>query len=45
MSNETRPNETSSSNPLVLALAWRAVGLPLLWGVLRTLTKAAALFH
>ncbi|MGZ3273837.1 MAG: OFA family MFS transporter [Caulobacteraceae bacterium] len=27
------------------ALAWAAVGLPLLWGVWVTLTKAAALFH
>jgi hypothetical protein len=26
-------------------LAWAVVGLPLLWGVWVTLTKAAALFH
>jgi hypothetical protein len=30
---------------LVLAVAWLAVGLPLLWGVAQTVGKAAALFH
>jgi hypothetical protein len=34
-----------SHNPLILALAWGAVGLPLLWGVTQTLYKAAQLFH
>jgi hypothetical protein len=29
---------------LKLALAWLAVGLPLLWGVVQTLKKAMALF-
>jgi len=28
-----------------LILAWLAVGLPLLWGVGMTVSKAAALFH
>jgi hypothetical protein len=27
-----------------LTLAWAAVGLPLLWGVVQTLHKVAALF-
>ncbi len=30
---------------VVTLLAWAVVGLPLLWGVWVTLTKAAALFH
>jgi hypothetical protein len=34
-----------SSNPLVLALAWLAVGAPLLWGVTQTIRKALALFQ
>jgi hypothetical protein len=34
----------STSGPLVVALAWLAVGLPLLWGVAQTLKKALALF-
>ena len=33
-----------STNVLTLALAWLAVGLPLLWGVVQTLKKAMALF-
>jgi hypothetical protein len=33
------------STPLVLVvLAWVVVGTPLLWGILQTLKKAAALF-
>jgi hypothetical protein len=38
-------SETSNGNKVVLALAWMAVGLPLLWGVAQTVGKAAALFH
>ena len=34
-----------SRNPAVVAFAWAAVGIPLLWGVLNTLTKAIALFR
>jgi len=30
---------------LVLILAWLAVGVPLLWGVLTTMKKAALLFR
>jgi len=30
---------------LVTAVAWAVVGLPLLWGVWKTLTTAASLFH
>jgi hypothetical protein len=28
-----------------VVLAWLFVGIPLLWGVLQTFKKAAALFH
>ena len=30
---------------VTLLLAWVAVGVPLLWGVVETLRKAMALFH
>jgi hypothetical protein len=36
---------TSRSSLSTLALAWLAVGLPLLWGVTQTIKKALALFH
>jgi hypothetical protein len=36
--------QRSTSSPLVVAAAWLAVGLPLLWGVAQTLKKALALF-
>ena len=32
------------SNPVILLLAWVAVGAPLLWGVASTFKKALALF-
>jgi hypothetical protein len=37
------PHEQTGSKAVV-ALAWLAVGLPLLWGVAMTIGKAAALF-
>jgi hypothetical protein len=40
MSDEAR----AQTSPLVLLLAWLAVGVPLLWGVAQTLKKALALF-
>jgi hypothetical protein len=36
--------QTKRSSPGVVVLAWMAVGLPLLWGVVLTLKKALALF-
>ncbi len=33
-----------STNTIKLTLAWLAVGVPLLWGVVETLRKASALF-
>ncbi len=32
------------SNPMILILAWLAVGIPLVWGVAQTFKKALALF-
>ena len=40
------PSGGSGGAPLALVVgAWVVVGLPLLWGVLQTLEKAAALFR
>jgi MFS family permease len=33
------------SSPVLVALAWAAVGIPLAWGVYRTLISAAKFFH
>lgn len=33
------------TSPLLIALAWAIVGLPWLWGVIRTLENAAKLFR
>ncbi|HEY1418633.1 MAG TPA: hypothetical protein VGF41_12050 [Myxococcaceae bacterium] len=41
----TRRGQDWSHNPAVVAFAWAAVGIPLLWGVLNTLVKAIALFR
>ncbi len=40
--------ETTSeakTSPLMLAVAWFIVGVPLLWGVWETFKKSLALFH
>lgn len=34
-----------SHNPLLVAVFWLYVGIPLAWGVWSTLQKALALFH
>ena len=34
----------NGTSPVLLALAWGFVGIPLLWGVYRTLDAAMALF-
>ena len=39
-----QPGSHQSTNGIKLALAWLAVGMPLLWGVVQTLKKALALF-
>jgi hypothetical protein len=35
----------SAAGRLVLILAWSAVGIPLLWGVVQTIEKALPLFR
>ena len=35
----------SAAGRVVLILAWSAVGLPLLWGVVQTIEKALPLFR
>jgi hypothetical protein len=44
MTTEDARSGSHSSNGLKLVLAWLAVGVPLLWGVVQTLRKATALF-
>jgi len=39
-----QPGSHQSTNAIKLALAWLAVGMPLLWGVVQTVKKALALF-
>ena len=45
---ETRSSNVTHPSPpnhwIVLAAAWLAVGLPLLWGVAQTIKKALPLF-
>jgi len=44
--DRNRPNNpTPSGRPLLLAFAWLAVGVPLLWGVVETVEKALPLFR
>jgi hypothetical protein len=44
MPNQPRAS-TSRSQAIVLLLAWLAVGVPLVWGVTLTFSKALALFR
>jgi hypothetical protein len=39
------PVTKSASSVVLLVFAWLAVGLPLLWGVVLTFSKALALFR
>jgi hypothetical protein len=45
MTEQGREPEPSPGQWGLVALAWLAVGIPLLWGVWTTLQKAAALFR
>lgn len=46
MSENTPGHDGPKAQSWVLvALAWTAVGIPLLWGVFQTLKKAAQLFR
>jgi hypothetical protein len=38
------PVNGGTSSPVLVALAWLAVGIPLAWGVMTTLEKAVVLF-
>jgi hypothetical protein len=44
MTEDKAESGTRSNAGIKLALAWLAVGVPLLWGVVETLRKAMALF-
>ena len=39
------PEDVSDANTLKLVLAWSFVGIPLFWGVYKTLTNAVLLFQ
>ncbi len=41
MANET----AAANNPVKLVLAWLLVGIPLLWGVIKTIQNALTLFQ
>jgi len=45
MTDSVSTEKDWSHNPGVIAFAWLAVGIPLLWGVLNTLMKSVALFR
>jgi len=38
-------NENAKSSTIAVVLAWLAVGLPLAWGVARTIIQSMALFR
>ncbi len=38
------PSSVRRTSPVILILAWLGVGVPMLWGVLMTVKKAALLF-
>jgi hypothetical protein len=44
MNHESADSRPRSKAGVALALAWLAVGGPLLWGVVETVRKAMALF-
>lgn len=41
----TTPTEEPGSSTAALVIAWAIVGIPAVWGVLQTATKALALFR
>ncbi|HXI60941.1 MAG TPA: hypothetical protein VNO55_33000 [Polyangia bacterium] len=43
--NTTPDHPSRTRNALMLTLAWLAVGIPLLWGVVQTIDKTLALFR
>lgn len=45
MPNDEGSIESSPSSWILVALAWLLVSIPLLWGIWRTVKKAAVLFR
>ena len=45
MTNRNSAPSSTTGNGLKLVLAWGLVGIPLVWGVLQTLTNALKLFQ
>jgi hypothetical protein len=45
MTDAAHAQKDVSNNVLLVCAAWAAVGLPLLWGVIRTLYNAVLLFR
>lgn len=45
MVSNTGTDSSQNSSTVTLVLAWLAVGLPLLWGVVTTIEKTLALFR
>jgi hypothetical protein len=43
--NPTTDHRSRTREAVMLALAWLAVGVPLLWGVIQTVEKALALLR
>jgi len=43
MNDATAP--AARTSPIAILLAWAVVGIPLAWGVLRTIDNAAKLFQ
>ena len=45
ITSTTADHPSRTRDALMLTLAWLAVGLPLLWGVVQTIEKTLALFR
>jgi len=45
MAKTRDPEDVSDANVVKLALAWSFVGIPLAWGVYKTLANAVLLFQ
>jgi hypothetical protein len=44
MAKTPEPEDVSDANAIKLFLAWSFVGIPLLWGIYKTLANAVLLF-
>lgn len=44
-SDRAAPSRPTRGSWVLVAIAWLAVGLPLAWGIVKTLEKAAILFR